>query len=208
MCFHQDGAFYTRHTRRQNVCRSASLSVSPSLIPTRSRAHTRSCQAPPLPQSSIFSLHQLSDAQQWAVTLQKNRAREGGRGGEEGERGGGRVGCGKEREEHCRNCEGKREIFKEGVRRVWTWKKIEREQVVEWVRISEGHVSDFLNVMRQHGGGCSHGWRSGEASLMAHTTDERNWSPWKKELNNSKRGGKRESGGEGGDGMRAAGWRV
>lgn len=23
--------------------------------------------------------------------------------------------------------------------------------------VSEGHVSDFLNVMRQHGGGCSHG---------------------------------------------------
>ena len=115
-------------------------------------------------------------------------------------------------EEHCRKrgieiVEAKREIFKEGVRRVWAWKKIEREQVVEW-EVSGGHVSDFLNVMRQHGGGCSYGWRSGEASLMAYTSDERNWSPWKKELNNSKGGGKRESGAEGGNRMGAAGCRL
>lgn len=69
------------------------------------------------------------------------------------------------------------------------WKKIERKQVVER-EVSEGHVSDFLNTMRQHGGD---GWRSGEASLMAYTSDERNWSPWKTQLNNLKGGRKRES---------------
>lgn len=71
------------------------------------------------------------------------------------------------------------------------WKKIEREQVWKW-EVSEGHVSDFLNAMRQHGGGFSHGWRSGEASLMAYTSDERSRSPWKRELNNSEGGGKKE----------------
>lgn len=88
-------------------------------------------------------------------------------------------------------CEGKRELFKEKVRRVRAWKKIEREQVLKW-EVSEGHVSDFLNATRQHGGGFSHGWRSGEASLMAYTSDERSRSPWKRELNNSEGGGKRE----------------
>lgn len=44
--------------------------------------------------------------------------------------------------------EGRRELFKERVREVQK-KKMEREQVGE---VSEGHVSDFLNATRQHGG--------------------------------------------------------
>lgn len=85
------------------------------------------------------------------------------------------------------------------------WKKIEREQVLKW-EVSEGHVSDFLNAMRQHGGGFSRGWRSGEASLMAYTSDERSWSPWKRERNNSEGGGKGER--ERSHQHRGSGWHV
>lgn len=86
----------------------------------------------------------------------------------------------------------KRERFKDRVR---GWEAVKRLRGTKWLsewKVSEGHVSDFLNVMRQHGGGCSLGWRSGEANLMAYTSEERKWSPWKKELNNSNGCGKRK----------------
>lgn len=133
----------------------------------------------------FFSVHQLSDTQQWAVTLEEKQ------NSRERELGFGRKAARSTAKKRYRKCEGKRELFKEKVRRVRACKKIERQQVLKW-EVSEGHVSDFLNAMRQHGGGFSHGWRSGEASLMAYTSDERSWSPWKKELNNSEGGGKGE----------------
>lgn len=58
----------------------------------------------------FFSLHQLSDTQQWAVTLEKNRT-EG-----KGSWGFGRS-TGKKKKRY-RKCEGKRELFKGKVRRV------------------------------------------------------------------------------------------
>lgn len=59
-----------------------------------------------------------------------------------------------------RNCEGKWEMFKEGVRRAGGWELEKRLRGSKWWserEVSEGHVSDFLNVMRQHGGGCNYG---------------------------------------------------
>lgn len=55
---------------------------------------------------------------------------------------------GKRREEHCRkrrnrNCECKRDGIKVGVRRAGAWKKIEREQVLKWVRSKWGTCEWF-----------------------------------------------------------------
>lgn len=90
-CFHQDGAFYTRHTRRRNVCRPASLSVShspPSLIPARPHTHTPlskplPCLSPPF-FPSINSVTPSSGPWHYRKTELK-KEREGGCGGREGD---------------------------------------------------------------------------------------------------------------------------
>lgn len=68
----------------------------------------------------------------------------------------------KEREEHCRKrgielVKARGRDLKKGL---GGWELEKRLKGSKWwseSEVSEGHVSDFLNVMRQHGGGCSHG---------------------------------------------------
>lgn len=59
-----------------SVAMYVSLPVSYTDMHTHTPVKPLPCLSPP-----FFSLHQLSDTQQWAVTLEENRAREGERGG-------------------------------------------------------------------------------------------------------------------------------
>ncbi len=98
VCFHQDGAFHTRHTRRHNVYRSASLSVSLPLpmsfiltclhIHTHTHTHTHTpvkplpCLSPPF-FPSINSVTPSSGPWHYRKTEQGKD----GEGGGEGKRG-------------------------------------------------------------------------------------------------------------------------
>ncbi len=70
---------------------------------------------------------------------------------------------GKEREEHCKKIcielvkARRRRDLKKGLGGRELEKRLKGSKWWSESEVSEGHVSDFLNVMRQHGGGCSHG---------------------------------------------------
>lgn len=121
-CAHCQVCFlYTRHTRIKSVALALRMSLSLSLILTHSCIHTVLSSLSLASVLHFFSLHQLSDIQQWAVTLEKNRAWEGGKRGEAvfRKRAGGTL-----RKKRDRKCEGKRDLFKGGVRRVQAQKRL------------------------------------------------------------------------------------
>lgn len=69
---------------------------------------------------------------------------------------------GERREEHCikRGIEivrVKERDLKKGLGGLELEKRLRGSKWWSEREVSEGHVSDFLNVMRQHGGGSSHG---------------------------------------------------
>lgn len=100
-CVYIQGRSNLHETHSRDVCRSGSacqsfLHVSLALTYT----HTPLSGPPPPPTSSpppFFSLHQLRDTQQWAVTLEKKHRARGREGRRKGKGAGGRKGHNRER---------------------------------------------------------------------------------------------------------------
>lgn len=100
-CVYIQGRSNLHETHSRDVCRSGStcqsfLHVSLALTYT----HTHPCQDPlllPLTPPPFFSLHQLHDTQQWAVTLEKKHRARGREGRRKGKGVGGRKGHNREK---------------------------------------------------------------------------------------------------------------
>lgn len=106
----------TQHAAKYTsaLCVLAAFHDNGFLCTTFAHKHTRQFPSNSSHNSVLhfFSLHQLSDTQQWAVTLEEKQ------NSRERELGFGRKAARSTAKKRYRKCEGKRELFKEKVRRV------------------------------------------------------------------------------------------